>query len=131
MLEGNALRIFWGTKGEVLSMFPLGGGSDEYIRNFTSLTVYTRELNAVKRMGSHTWNLVFAMLYNGGEEPDPDVDGETAYQTWKDAFYTRKSGRFEEGDAKIIKDIEDLTGIRNFRDIFDPSDRVQQMKRNQ
>jgi hypothetical protein len=131
MLEGNAIRVFWGTKGEVLSMFPLGGGSEEYIRNFTSLTVFTRELNAVKRMGSHTWNLAFAMMYNGGEEPDPDIDGDAAYQTWKDAFYTRKSGRYEEGDAKIVKDIEDLTGIRNFRDIFDPADRVQQMKRNQ
>lgn len=131
MLEGNALRVFWGTKGEVMSMFPLGGGSEEYIRNFTSLTVYTRELNAIKRLGSHSWNLAFAMMYNGGEEPDPDIDGDTAYQTWKDAFYTRKAGRFEEGDAKIVKDIEDLTGIRNFKDFFDPTDRVQQMKRNQ
>jgi len=131
MLEGNMLRVLWGVKGETTSMFPLGGGSDEYIRNFTSLTVYTRELNAIKRFGSHGLNYIMAMMYNGGEEPDPEYDGDVAYQIWKDAFYTRKAGRFEEGDAKIVKDIEDLTGIRNFRDFFDPEDRVQQMKKNQ
>lgn len=131
MLEGNVLRIIWGVKGETTSMFPIGGGSEEYIRNFTTLTVYTRELNAIKRFGSHGLNYIMAMMYNGGEEPDPEVDGDFAYKVWKDGFYTRKAGRFEEGDAKLVKDIEDLTGIRNFKDLFDPQDRVQQMKKNQ
>lgn len=131
MLEGNAIRILFGVKGETMSMFPLGSGSEEYIRNFTSLTVYTRELTAIQKLGSHSWNLTMAMMYNGGDEPDPDMDGELAYQTWKDAFYTRKSGRYEEGDAKIIKDLEDMTGIRNFKDIFDPQYRVDQLKKNQ
>ena len=131
-LLGNAIRIFWGVKGETLSMFPLGGGSDEYVRNFTSLTVFTRELNAILRTGEHSWNLVESMLYNGGVEPDPEYDGYDAYDTWKDAFYTRDVGeRFEKGDPKLLKDIQDFTGVRNFLDLFDPSDRVDQMKKNQ
>lgn len=131
-LLGNALRVFWGVKGETLSMFPIGGGSDEYIRNFTSLTVFTREFNALSRTGEHSWNLVQAMLYNGGVEPDPEYDGYDAYDTWKDAFYTRNVGnRFEKGDPKLIKDIQDFTGLRNFLDFFDPSDRVDQLKKNQ
>lgn len=131
MLEGNAIRILWGVKGETMSMFPLGGGSDEYIRNFTSLTVFTRELEAVKRMGSHSWNLGLALMYNGGEEPDPDMDGAMAYDIWKDAYYTKKSGSYEKGDAKLWKDVYDLGGVRNFKDIFNPNDRINTMKSNQ
>ena len=131
-LVGNAIRIFWGVKGETLSMFPIGGGSDEYIRNFTSLTVFTREFNAISRVSEHAWNLGLSMLYNGGAEPDPEFDGFDAYETWKDSHYTRDVGnRYEKGDPKILKDIQDFSGIRNFYDIIDPSDRIDQMRKNQ
>jgi hypothetical protein len=131
LLEGNAIRVLWGVKGETMSMFPLGGGSDEYIRNFTSLTVFTRELDAIKRLGSHSWNLGLSLMYNGGEEPDPEMDGDMAYDVWKDSHYTKKSGSWEKGDAKLVKDIYDMTGIRNFKDIINPNDRITTMKSNQ
>ena len=68
---------------------------------------------------------------NGGEEPDPDTDGELYQDVWKEAFYSRKSGAYEKGDAKIRKDLMDLSGIKNFRDLIDPNYRIDQMKRNQ
>jgi hypothetical protein len=52
-------------------------------------------------------------------------------EIWKDAFYSRQSGAYEKGDAKITKDIVDLTGIKNFRDMFDPNNRIDVLKRNQ
>ena len=72
-----------------------------------------------------------AMTMNGGEEADPDYDSELYQSVWKDAFYSRKSGAYEKGDAKITKDIIDLTGIKNFRDILDPNYRIDLLKRNQ
>ena len=72
------------------------------------------------------------MLYNGGAEPDPEFDGFNAYETWKDSHYTRDVGnRFKKGDPKLLKDIQDLGGVRNFYDIIDPSDRIDQMRKNQ
>ena len=131
MMEGNLIRILWGVQGEATSMFPIGGGSEEYIRNFTTLTTYTRELKAIKKTASHLIYYGAAMSMNGGEEPDPETDSELYQDVWKDAFYSRKSGAYEKGDAKIRKDLMDLTGIKNFRDLIDPNYRIDQMKRNQ
>jgi hypothetical protein len=131
MLEGNAIRILWGVKGETLSMFPVGGGSSEYIRNFTTLTTYTRELEALKKFGSHAINYGLAMTINGGEEPDPAYDSALYQDIWKDAFYGRKYGAYEKGDAKIVKDLMDLSGIKNFRDLINPNYRIDQMKGKQ
>jgi hypothetical protein len=131
MMEGNLIRILWGVQGETTSMFPIGGGSEEYIRNFTTLTTYTREFKAIKKTASHLIYYGVAMSMNGGEEPDPDTDGELYQDVWKEAFYSRKSGAYEKGDAKIRKDLMDLSGIKNFRDLIDPNYRIDQMKRNQ
>ena len=131
MLEGNAIRVLWGVKGETLSMFPVGGGSSEYIRNFTTLTTYTRELEALKKFGSHSINYGLAMTMNGGEEPDPAYHSAIYQDIWKDAFYGRKYGAYEKGDAKIAKDLMDLSGIKNFRDLINPNYRIDQMKGKQ
>jgi len=130
-LEGNAIRVLWGVKGETVSMFPVGGGSEEYIRNFTTVSSYTRELNALKKFGSHAISYGMAMTINGGEEPDPDNDSELYQDIWKDAFYGRKYGAYQKGDAKIGKDLMDLTGIKNFRDLVNPNYRIDQMKGKQ
>ena len=130
-LEGNAIRILWGVQGESTSMFPIGGGSGEYIRNFTSLTTYTREFTAVQKLLAHSWYYTSAMIMNGGEEPDTEEDSEYYQEAWKKAFYSRKSGAYEKGDAKIVKDFMDLTGLKNFRDLLDPNYRIDQLKRNQ
>jgi hypothetical protein len=131
MLEGNAIRVIWGTKGETVSMFPVGQGSTEYVKNFTTAIPFVREFGATIKMVNHGIKYGMAMTMNGGEEPDPDYDSEIYQEIWKDAFYSKKSGRYEKGDAKIVKDFVDLTGIKNFRDVFDPSSRIDILKRNQ
>ena len=129
-LEGNAIRVLWGVQGETQSMFPIGGGSKEYVRNFTTFTAYTREFNALMATSSHGFNLLLSYIFNGGEEPNED-DSQWKHEIWKDSHYMRKAGGYEKGDAKLMKDFFDLTGIKNFRDIADPNWRIDIMKRNQ
>ena len=131
MLEGNAIRVIWGTKGETVSMFPVGQGSQEYVKNFTTAIPFLREAQASIKLLNHGLKYGMALTMNGGEEPDPDYDSELYQEIWKDAFYSRQSGAYEKGDAKITKDIVDLTGIKNFRDMFDPNNRIDVLKRNQ
>jgi hypothetical protein len=131
VLEGNAIRILWGVKGETMSMFPLGGGSEEYIRNFTTVSTYTRELNQLKNAGSHSLALMLTMLLNGGNEPDPDTASFFEQNLYKEAFYARKSGPYEAGTTKLYKDFMDMTGLKNFRDLAQPENRINQMKGNQ
>jgi hypothetical protein len=129
-LEGNAIRVLWGVHGETNSMFPIGGGSKEYVKNFTTFTAYTREFNALMATSSHGFNLLLSYIFNGGEEPNED-DSQWKHEIWKDSHYMRKAGGYEKGDAKLMKDFFDLTGIKNFRDIADPNWRIDIMKRNQ
>jgi hypothetical protein len=131
MLEGNAIRLLWGVKGETLAMWPVGAGGDEYIKNFTTATTYLRELQTVKKFASHALNYGVAMTINGGEEPDPAYDSEFYQEVWKDAFYGRKYGAYEKGDAKVGKDIIDLTGIKNIRNTINPNYIIDQMKGKQ
>lgn len=131
MLEGNAYRILWMTKMETTSMFPVGGGSKEYVRNFTQGIPFVREFESGLKLINHGYSYAMAMAMNGGVEPDPDYDSFYYQEVWKDAFYSRKSGAYEKGDAKIVKDLVDMTGIKNFRDLLDPNYRIDQLKRNQ
>ena len=131
MLEGNAIRLMWGVQGETTAMFPLGGGSQEYIKNFTSATTYLRELTAIKKLGSHTISTIGALTIGGGEEPDPEYDSAVYQSLWKDAYFNKKSGAYVKGDMKLTKDFVDLTGWKNFRDTFDPNYRIDMLKRNQ
>jgi hypothetical protein len=131
MLEGNAIRVLWGVKGETLSLWPIGSGGDEYVRNFTTATTYLRELQNIKKFGSHAISYGIAMTMNGGEEPDPNYDSQFYQDAWKDAFYSRKYGGYEKGDAKIGKDIMDLTGLKNFRNTINPNYIIDQMKGKQ
>jgi hypothetical protein len=128
VLEGNAFRILWGVKGETTSMFPLGGGSQEYIRNFTTAIPFVREATAMTKMIDHGSKYMMAMIMNGGIEPDPGYTSDYYEEVYKDAFYQRDSGAYEKGDAKIMKDFMDMTGLKNFRDLLNPSNRIDQLK---
>ena len=131
IIEGNLIRIIWGIKAETVSMFPVGEGSNEYVKNFTTAIPFIREATAGKNLISHGIKYGTAMLMNGGEEPDPGYDSEFYQEIWKDAFYTRKYGAFEKGDAKIMKDFMDLTGIKNFRDLVNPEYKIDVLKGKQ
>ena len=131
LIEGNLLRLLWSVKGETTSMFPVGEGSTEYIKNFTTAIPFVREFTAGIKFFNHAYTLAGVNMANGGQEPDPDLDSEWYQEAWKNAYYNRRSGGYEKGDAKIIKDLVDLTGIRNFRDLLDPNYRIDILKRNQ
>lgn len=130
VLEGNAIRLLWSVQGETTSMFPIGGGSAEYIKNFTTFTAYAREFQMLTKTSGHMLNTLLAYTLNSAEEPDDD-DSNFYHEIWKNAFYMRKAGAYEKGDAKLLKDFYDLTGVKNFRDIADPNWRIDIMKRNQ
>ncbi len=112
-------------------MFPVGEGSSEYIKNFTTAIPFVREFTAASKTIHHAWALAGVNIANNGAEPDPDLDSEWYQDAWKNAYYNRKAGAYEKGDAKIIKDMIDLTGIKNFRDLLDPNYRIDILKRNQ
>jgi len=130
-LEGNAIRVIWGTKAETVSMFPIGEGSNEYVKNFTTAIPFMREASSLIKFGNHAVKYGIAMTMNGGEEPDAGYDSEFYQEVWKDAFYTRKYGAYEKGDAKFTKDFVDLTGIKNFRDLVTPQYRIDVLKGKQ
>jgi len=131
IIQGNAIRLFWQVKGETNSMFPVGEGSTEYIRNFTTGIPFVREFTAGIKTLNHGYSLGAALAANNGAEPDPDSDSQWYQETWKNAYYNRNAGSYEKGDAKIIKDMVDLTGIRNIRDLLQPDNRIDILKRNQ
>ena len=131
ILAGNAIRVIWGTKAETVSMFPVGEGSNEYVKNFTTAIPFMREAQAGKNLISHSLKYAMALTMNGGEEPDKEYDSELYQEIWKDAFYTRKYGAYEKGDAKLTKDFVDLTGIKNFRDLLNPQYRIDVLKGKQ
>lgn len=126
----NLFRIMWGVKGETTSMFPLGGGSQEYIRNFTTLTTYTRELNSLKNTSAHLFNQGLNLFVNGMDVPT-EFASEFAKEVYKDSHYMRKQGAYEKGDSKLMKDLYDLTGMKNIRDLFNPMNRIEQMQKTQ
>ena len=90
ILEGNAIRVIWGTKAETVSMFPIGEGSNEYVKNFTTAIPFMREATATVKLGNHALKYAVAMSMNGGAEPEEGYDSEFYNEIWKDAFYTRR-----------------------------------------
>ena len=128
VITGNMIRILWGTRGEALAMFPIGPGGDEYIRNFTTAIPFQREFIKTKGMFGHLWYYTLAQIMEGGAEYNPHLHSETYENVYKKAFYQGKSMPFVKGDAKIRKDLIDLTGLKNIRDIFQPENRLEQMK---
>lgn len=129
MLTGNAIRILWGTAGEALSMFPIGMGSQEYIKNFTTALPMVSEVIKLSKVLDHILKYMLVMITNGGAEPDPEYDSETYQQWYKGAYYTTKSGPYEKGTLKLKKDFVDFTGYGNIRDLFHPENRLETMQK--
>jgi hypothetical protein len=124
IIKGNIARIIWKVSNETTSMTPLLTSNEEYIKNFTNVTTYTRELVAVGNMLNHAGSLGLVYILNGGDEPDED--SSFLYDdAWKDAFYSKKSGPYVAGDPKLKKDFYDLSGMKNIRDLFNPQNRLE------
>lgn len=108
------LAIYIKTERETRSMVPMPivGSLDEYINQFTDFTNFGRDITRVVKLTEHGLALGGAQLFNSEA-----VD--------KAAYYQRKTGIFDEGDAKILKDIYDISGFMNFYEIFNPENRVE------
>lgn len=86
---------------------PIIGKPADYIDQFGQFTTALRE-------GETLWNLSENALWY----VDYSLTGsEHAYER---GFYQRDAGRFEEGDAKIMKNLNDLLSISNIQDVIDP-----------
>jgi len=130
MVTLNGIRLVLLTSKELTSLTPfLGGGNEEYIRNFSTVSTYTREMTALSQVFEHLYGTVIVMM-NGFEEADPELHSEAYIKAYRNAYYMRKSGPYKKGDSKLMKDFYDLTGIKNIRDFFEPENKLEQLKRN-
>ena len=129
MIEGNIIRILWGTRGEALGVFPVGPGGDEYIRNFTTAIPFQREFLKTKKGVGDLYYWVLAHLMHSGVEFDERYHSDYYERVYKRAYYQGKSAPYGRGDAKVRKLFVDMTGIKNIRDLFQPENRLEQMKR--
>jgi hypothetical protein len=134
MILGNIIRITWGVDREVRSMnpVPIIGGTDEYIRNFTTLTTLTREFTMLTKTISHAAALLFVKMVKNGDLPEEDPDNilEDLYDlAYRSAYYSRKSGVYEEGDPKLLKDFHDLSGYKNINALINPAEKLETMSK--
>jgi hypothetical protein len=107
--ELSLMRSLVKVSNESRSMVPMFviGKPGDYIDNFGSFTSAFREGKTLWDLGN---NAFFWADYH--------VTGsDFAYER---GFYQRATPRFEEGDAKVLKNLYDLTGISNIVDTFSP-----------
>jgi hypothetical protein len=109
------MRALVKVSNESRSMVPLPvvGKPSDYIDNFGSFTSAFKEGKTLWDLGN---NAIWWSSYHM-------TGSEYAYER---GFYQRDTPRFEEGDAKIMKNLYDLTGYSNIVDTFDPYEAVKQ-----
>jgi hypothetical protein len=108
------LAIYIKTERETRSMVPVPviGSIDEYINQFTSFTNFGRDITRVIKLTEH------GLALGGAQVFDSEMIDRAAY-------YQRKTGIFDKGDAKIMKDIYDVSGFMNFYELYNPEVRVE------
>jgi hypothetical protein len=131
MMEGALVRLIWGIKAETTSLTPIPGlgSGDEYIRNFSTITSLAGDATKLYRSIQHALALAVIIPY-GDEGPDA-ADHPILSTIYEKNIYQRKEGPFEEGSAKIKKDLYDMSGLKNFHDLFFPDYRVKQMSKRE
>lgn len=114
ILAFNMLAIFSKVEKESRSLIPVPfiGGIDDYLTNLGSFTNANRDFLKVSKLITHGLALGAAQF----------TDESSASN--KFAYYQKDTGLFEEGEAKIKKDIMDLSGYMNVYEIFNPETRV-------
>ena len=119
ILVYNMLAIFLKVERETRGLVPLPGigGFEGYL---TQLSSFTNAGSDFVKLGK--------LVAHGGALAIAQVSDDEFVQ--RGAYYQRKSGYWEEGDAKIKKDMMDVTGAGNIYNIFNPvSVNVQAFKR--
>lgn len=98
---------------ETRSLIPLPvfGGLDSYIQSAGEFTNANRDLLKVYSALEHSLFLFGSMFTD-----NKFVQGQ--------AYYQKKAGKFNKGDAKVKKDLMDLSGYMNIYETFYPRDKV-------
>lgn len=109
----NMLAIYSKVDMETRSLVPLpaAGGFQDYLENLGSFTNANRDALKVFQALDHGIFLGVSQF----------SDSEFVQ---KQAFYQRDTGIFEEGDAKLTKDLMDISGYMNTYELFNPETRV-------
>lgn len=112
-------RTFAKVANETRALVPLPkvGKMEDYVDNFTTFTTAFREGKTLAKFANNGINW---MLYQS-------FGGEDFYEQ---AFYQRKYGPYEKGDAKVLKNFNDLTGYDNVQALFEPGYKVKEQYRN-
>ena len=110
----QAIAIFSKVELETRSMVPLPviGGTTSYLQNFGSFTNANRDLIKMASLLEHAGAVGFAQF----------TDSEAIQNA---AYYQKKSGYYEKGDPKFLKDLYDLTGWGNITELVNPGPRVE------
>jgi hypothetical protein len=118
----NLMAVYAKVDMETRSMVPMIviGDIDNYFQNFTSFTNIGRDAGNVADMFDHGFFLGISQFVDETSEFGEFVD--------KRAYYQRKTKLFDKGDAKIKKDIMNLTGYMNMFELFNPEDRFKNYK---
>lgn len=113
ILMYNMLAVYLKVDNETRSIVPIpfAGGLDDYITTLGSFTNANRDILKLS-----------SLLKHGGELMASQFDDNAALQ--KAAYYQTNTPLFDKGEAKIKKDIMDLTGYMNIYEIFNPKGRV-------
>lgn len=112
-------RTFAKVANETRALVPLPkiGKMEDYVDNFTTFTTAFREGKTLAKFANNGINW---MLYE-------TTGGEDYYEQ---AFYQRRYGPYEKGDAKVLKNFNDLTGYDNIQALFEPGYKVKEQYRN-
>jgi hypothetical protein len=109
----NMMAIYSKVDMETRSLVPLpvAGGFQDYLENLGSFTNANRDALKVFQALDH------GIFLGVSQFSDSEL-------VQKRAFYQRDTGMFEEGDAKLKKDLMDISGYMNVYELFDPKTRV-------
>ena len=118
----NMVAVYAKVDMETRSMVPMIiiGDLDGYLQNFTSFTNVGRDVGNVLKMLDHGFSLGMANIVDETSEMGEFFD--------KRAYYQRNTKLFDKGEAKIKKDIMNLTGYMNLFELFEPEDRFKNYK---
>jgi hypothetical protein len=125
-ITNHLIQLMWGIRQETTAFtpIPMVMNVDEYMRSISSYSTAFGDITKISKMGTHA---LMAMIGSVVDEEDSEFWGEILH----DHYFQRKSGAFEEGTAKVFKDIYDLSGYKNIDNIINPDYRISNMMKYQ
>jgi hypothetical protein len=121
-LAYNLIAVYAKVDMETRSLVPMIiiGDMKNYIDNLSSFTNAGRDVTRVFDMLDHAFFLGMAQV----------VDDQTEFGELvnKHAYYQRNTKLFDKGEAKVKKDIMNMSGYMNLYELFNPEDRIKNYK---